>query len=79
LKRTTSSVYILGHASPIARIERAEARQLVWEGHAQWKNRCNDIEMLRARCDIRGLSCQGMLHSNLIAQAYTVAELRVIG
>ena len=77
LKRTTSSVYVLGHASPICRIERLDARQLVWEGHAQWKNRCNDIELLRARCDVRGLSCQGRMQSSLIAEAYTVSELRM--
>ena len=54
------------------------ARQLVHEGHAEWKNRCNDIEMLRVNYPLRGLSCQGMMQWNLNAQAYTVSELRVI-
>jgi hypothetical protein len=77
LKRTTSSVFVPGHAAAIARIERADARQLVWEGHAQWKNRCNDIEMLKTGHDLRGNSCKGYLHSSLIASAYTVSELRI--
>lgn len=76
MTRTTASVYIPGLASPIALIERAEARELVWEGHAQWKNRCNDIVMLRTGYDLRGSSCYGRLQPHLMAQAYSVSELK---
>jgi hypothetical protein len=74
LKRTTSLVFIRGVAST-DRIERSVARQLVWEGHAAWKNRCNDIEMLRIDYPLRGLSCQGMMQWGLNALAYTVPKL----
>jgi len=56
-------------------IDRAEARQLVHEGHAEWKNRCNDIILLKSALDIRGASCRGRLHSLLVAIAYTLTKL----
>jgi hypothetical protein len=77
LTRTLAFVFIPGSPTPFGPIERAEARLLVSEGHAEWKNRCNDIVLLKSRHDIRGGSCAGRLHSALVALAYSLSPLEI--
>ena len=59
-------VFLPNHPTPIGTLDRSQARILCAEGHAVWKNRCDDIRLTRSSYPLRGLSCFNPFPANQV-------------